>query len=437
MSKRHSNHVGNLESMFLRLEELVLANSGADEFDEVYKLLIAKLWDERGGRAQRFQPHSDEAQTFGAMATLLREAEAGWPGILEPGVAPLLTPEHLHVCVEALAKHTISDAGLAVMDGFFEFLVSKSAKGAKGQYFTPRYVVEFCIRMLRPNPEETILDPACGSGGFLIHALNFLRRAGDRTGAAMRDNGADHVWGFDVDARAIQVARALMVLAGDGGANIIRLNSLLRPDTAAGTLFGEMERDAGTILTVEDVCRTRMRHHKGFDVILTNPPFAGEVRERHILDTYQVARGKASVERDVLFLERCVELLRPGGRMAIVLPHNKLAMDAWGYVREWLLRKARVLAVVGLGRNTFLPHTHQKASILFAQKNVAGAGAPRDGKVFFAISEQDGKNSKGQLVMRGAPEPGASEWDRVEHDLDEIVKRFHDFCTAESLTVGR
>src|SRR5438105_15574022 len=113
-----------------------------------------------------------------------------------------------------------------------------------------------------------------------------------------------------------------MVLAGDGSANIIRLNSLLRPD-----MVGLFPTADASILTIEDVCRSRLRNHKGFDLILTNPPFAGEVRERHVLDGYDLSRGRDCIERDVIFLERCVELLRPGGRLAIVLPHNKVAAD--------------------------------------------------------------------------------------------------------------
>src|SRR5262249_26126863 len=138
-------------------------------------------------------------------------------------------------------------------------------------------------------------------------------------------------------------------------------------------------------------------------------------------------------ERDVLFLERCVDLLRPGGRMAIVLPHNKFAMGAWGYVREWLLRKARVLAGVGLGRHTCLPRTHQKASILFAEKSEEGTARFKDGNVFFAISERDGKNSKGQLMTRPGAEDVEAVWDRVDHDLGEIVGKFHEFCKTEAL----
>jgi type I restriction enzyme M protein len=273
--------------------------------------------------------------------------------------------------------------------------------------------------MLRPRPDETVLDPACGSGGFLVHALNFVRDG--LTGQAVRKYASANLWGFDVDARAIRVAKALMVLAG-GGANLVRLNSLLPCDD-------------GVSLTVEDVVRTGLRRHKGFDVILTNPPFAGEVRESQLLESYALSRGRRRVERDVLFLERCVELLRPGGRLAIVLPHNKLATGAWGYVREWLLRKVRVLAVVGLGRNTFLPHTHQKASVLFARKLADGESPGRDQRIFFAVSEKDGKTSKGQLVTRPGADEDAPLWDRVEHDLGEVVEAFHEFCRQERLEV--
>ena len=431
MAKRHSDQLGNLESLFLRLEELVLANSGEDEFEEIFKLLIAKLWDERSGKPPRFREWDSDAETFAQVASLLREAANGWPDVLVESESALV-PEHLAVCVSVLARHRISDNGLEVLDGFFEFLVSKSAKGAKGQYFTPRYVVELCVRMLRPTLADTVLDPACGSAGFLIHTLNHVRRGGALgTEEALRKYCETKIWGFDLDARALRVGRALMVLAGDGSANLIRLNSLLRPNSLG--LFGPTDDESS--LTIEDVCRSRLRHHKGFDVILTNPPFAGEVRERHLLDSYDFGKGRGRIERDVLFLERCVQLLRPRGRMAIVLPHNKYAGNAFAEERKWLFDKTRVLGVVGLGRNTFLPHTHQKASILFVQKLDGGARVKDDYDIFFAISERDGKNSKGQPVVRtDGSEDDA--WERVDHDFDEIVAAFHDFCGRHGVQFG-
>ena len=424
MAKRHTNKIGDLESLFLRLEELVLANSGEDEFEEVFKLLIAKLWDEKNSAGSRFSAKVSETETFAMVSELLSEAEKGWSGILEPGSKPLLTPEHLQVCVEALAPHSLADEAFEIMDGLFEFLVAKGSKGAKGQYFTPRHVVELCVKMLKPGPDETVLDPACGSGGFLVHVFNHIRNVHGLSKKALAEYCATKLWGFDIDSRAVRVAKALLVLAGDGSSNIIRLNSLLTPEmTSQLSITAD---PLGSMLSAEDVCRSRLRHHKGFDVILTNPPFAGEVRENQILSGYDLARGKSRVERDILFVERCVDLLRPGGRLAIVLPHNKFAMANLAYTREWLFKKAKILAVVGLGRNTFLPHTHQKASVLFVQRYSTSERPSVEHQIFFGISERDGKNSKGQFVYKSDDED-KSAWDRVDHDFEEIIAAYEDF----------
>ncbi len=364
------------------------------------------------------------------MAGLLRETQNAWPGILGIEPHPRLGAEHLQVCVEALARHSIGGQDLQVLDGFFEYLVSKGAKGSKGQYFTPRHIVEFCVRVLKPSTSETVCDPACGSGGFLLHALKFVRHREGLSDAEAAQYCRTNIWGFDIDGRAVRVAKALMLLAGDGNANIVGVNSLLRPDL--GGLFPISSEGRGrdpheVLLTIEDVCRSRRRAHKGFDLILTNPPFAGEVRERQILDGYDLSRGRTRVERDILFIERSIGLLRPGGRLAIVLPHNKFASPAFAPVRRLTMAKARVLGVVGLGRHTFLPHTHQKASILFLQRRLnveRGRGGER---MFFAISTKDGKDSKGRPLLRSGSPPGASAWHSVDHDLHRIEEAFHRF----------
>ena len=285
-------------------------------------------------------------------------------------IRPRLRPEHLHVCVGALSRHSLTGKDLHVLDGFFEYLVSKGAKGSKGQYFTPRHVVEFCVQVLRPTKDETVCDPGCGSGGFLLHTLNFIRDREGFSKAELQHYCSKKLWGFDIDGRAVRVAKTLMLLAGDGKANIIKLNSLLRPDM--GDLFPSIHpKDTNTegFLTIEDVCRSRRRRHIGFDVILTNPPFAGELRERHILDGYKVSYGKSRVERDVLFIERCIELLRPGGRLGIVLPHNKFAGTAFRSVRERLVDQTRILGVVGLGRNTSVIHQSWSMNIRLPDLN--------------------------------------------------------------------
>lgn len=426
MAKRHQNQEGNLESMFLRMEELVLANSGEDEFEEVFKLLIAKLWDEYSAQS-KFYVHKSAESTAEAVTELLREAQQAWSGILDEA-KPRLTKEHLSICVDALAKHNILNGSLEVIDNFFEFIVAKTAKGAKGQYFTPRYVIELCVRMLRPQSTETTLDPACGSGGFLLHTLRFIHNKEGLDIDSLKLFCKDKLWGFDIDSRAIRVAKTLMLVAGDGSTNLIRLNSLLKPSTI--DLFNK--RDEPT-LTIEDVCRSRMRRHRGFDLILTNPPFAGEVREKELLDSYSVSTGKKNIERDVLFIERCVDLLRPGGRLAIVLPHNKFGGKSFATLREWIFRKARILAVIGLARNTFLPHTHQKASVLLLQKHDEFSRISADYNIFFAISEKDGKNSKGQFIFRDSSLYGSDLWNKIDHDFAEILDSFEQFLKDENI----
>lgn len=403
------------------MEELVLASSGEDEFDEVFKLVIARLRDELSESPGRFAAHGTATETFSRVCALLADADRCW-NMLEGDVTPRLSPDHLQVCVSALEGHRIAGTGLEVMDSFFEFLVGRAAKGAKGQYFTPRHVIDLCVEMLQPAIHETVLDPCCGSGGFLIHALERVRRESPLASPdALTDYCSAKLWGFDIDSRAVRVAKALTIVATGGSGNFRRLNSLVN-DASSG--------EGAQARTIEEAYGT----NNGFDVILTNPPFAGEVRERALLDSYDLSRDQDAVERDSLFVERCVGLLRPGGRMAIVLPDNKFAGESHAPLRRWLMNQARILAVVGLGRNTFLPHTHQKAGILFLQKHASSGCPPKGYNIFFAVSERDGKNTKGQPVARADAPPGASAWERIDHDFEEIVSRFRDFCAAERIS---
>ena len=315
MAKRHQTRVGDWESIIGRLQELVLANSGEDEFQEIFKLLVAKLFYEKSAeRGSTFQLQESPAATANALNELLAHANSQWPGIINGPPRSRLTDEHLAICVEAIADHSICDTSLEVLDSFFEFLVSRIAKGAKGQYFTPRQVVECCVKIIDPTPTESVLDPACGSGGFLLHALNHNL---DRLEVSVGEYCASYLWGCDFDARAIQIAKALMLVAGDGNANLHQLNSLRK--ATYGDLL-EIADSGVPRLTIEDILRSKARKFRGFDVVLTNPPFAGEIREPSLLASYEVTRRNRRMERDVLFLERCIQLLRPEGDWALSCP---------------------------------------------------------------------------------------------------------------------
>jgi type I restriction enzyme M protein len=412
VSKRHHSRVGDLQSVFVRLEELVLANSGQDEFQEIYKLTIAKIYDERFSAAPLFKHEGDGEKTFKAVVELLRKAEAKWPGVLPVLPEPRLTPDHLAICVAELQRHRLLDEGLQALDEFFEFIVSKTAKGNKGQYFTPRHLIEMCVRMIDPKADEAIADPACGSGGFLMNALRHIRaqKGGDKA--------QPKLWGFDIDERAVQIARALMIIAGVNDPKVFRANSLVFEDRRDFFTNGE------DLLTIEKIAKARAKDGGVFDVILTNPPFAGEIQERAVIESYDLGRSRNKVERDVLFLERCVRLLKTGGRMAIVLPHNKLSSSVFTDLRQWVLRHCHLLGVVGVGRNMFMPHTQQKTGIVVLQKK--SKPNEKSPPIFFGMSERDGKDSRGNHLLRPGNEEAASLWTRLDHDLNDIVTAYRE-----------
>ena len=307
-----------------------------------------------------------------------------------------LAKRHLQVCIAPIQGVRLLGSNLRVMDDAFEYLLPTEAKKKKGQFFTPRHVVEMCVRMLNPKRNEYVMDPACGSAGFLLHAMEWCYPALDHDKRELRKfkYASKYLWGIDFETRASKTARALMLIAGDGHTNIFGPDvSSLDPKTWYETASGQalMHGLREKKLTVrkiptqetlrdEDNAWTYFEHLK-FDVILTNPPFAGEMKDRKMLAHYELAkpalkRAKDKApkeERDVLFIERVLKMLKPGGRAAIVLPQGKFNNSSLAFIREWILKKARLLAVVGLHPNTFKPHTGTKTSVMFFQKYTAEA----------------------------------------------------------------
>lgn len=388
----------NFKKIIQDLEELVLADSGKDEFNEIFKLIFAKIWDEkealenRANKVVEFRKAIDPEITYDRINNLFHKACEEWPGIFKEGEDIELAKRHLQVCVGPIEGVRLMGSNLRIMDDAFEYLLPTEAKKKKGQFFTPRHVVEMCVRMLNPTRTEYVMDPSCGSGGFLLHAMDWCYPAADNEQREMRKHkyAAKYLWGIDFEQRAAKTSRALMLIAGDGHTNIFGPDvSSLDPRTwyenASGQALMHGLRQAkltakkipeGETLKDDDKAWEYFDELK-FDVILANPPFAGEMKDRKMLVRYELAKpalkragdDKApKEERDVLFIERILKMLKPGGRAAIVLPQGKFNNSSLAFIREWILKKARLLAVVGLHPNTFKPHTGTKTSVLFVQK---------------------------------------------------------------------
>jgi len=459
LEKLNSNY--NLTERIKILEELVLANAGVDVFQEVFKLIYAKLYDETEAKARPdyevyFRRSKDPKITYDTINRLFKESAERWPGIFERFENVQLLPEHLDVCLSKLEDIKLLDSNLEIIDAAFEYLLPEVAKGKKGQYFTPRHVIDMAIKMLNPHKDEYIVDPAAGSGGFLIHAMQWVENHDLRDAPHQKkiDYAQRYLYGIDFDDKPVKISRALMLIAGDGRAHIFKLNSLNPREWQGSDAEKEKARAELRPLLFKTGDYTRDRENEEsfkyftFDILLTNPPFAGEIRETALLRNYELAMRKnkvpKKVERDLLFIERALQLIKPGGRMAIVLPQGKLNNTNTEYVRKWLMDKARILAVIGLHVNTFKPHTGTKTSVLFLQKwNDNPELGPlnlyqEDYPVFMAGSKKPGKDNSGEYVYK-KDEKGNFILDEkgrriLDHDLDEIAEEFVKFAKEQKFS---
>ncbi len=439
-----------------RIEELALAGSGANVFEEAFKLIYAKLYDEKLARERRpgqevlFRGYKDSQRTYDVVNDLFREAVKEWPDTFEPSDRIKLTPARLNICAPLMENIRLFELGQGeyeLVDQAFEYLIAEVSKGKKGQYFTPRHVIKMCVRMLNPKEIEHIIDPACGSGGFLLHTMYHVWDKLLKTEAARKDYASKFLYGIDFDYNMRRISQALMLIAGDGKHHIFKRDSL---DAREWT--GDEAEDARVALkgllhrfeNTESEKDNRLTYrHLDFDLLFTNPPFAGENPEQGLLRQYELARkdgGKLrnNIERHILFIERTLDMLKPGGRLAIVLPQGVLNNTNMEYVRKYLFSKARILAVVGLHGNTFKPHTGTKTSVLFLEKWGGAAGEPQeDYPIFMATSKKSGKDTSGDYIYK-KDKDGNYVHDMkgrrvLDHDLDEIADEFVKFTEEQGL----
>ncbi len=472
------NERKSLKDLILEMEDEVLANAGVDVFEELFKLIFTKLYDEmESGRNKKrhlvFKNYGDtETELKAKIQDLFDKARGKWAGVFPEGAKIELTPSHLAVCVASLEKVKLFNSNLEVVDEAFEYLINKSSKGEKGQYFTPRYVIDMCVKMLNPQAHETLIDTAAGSCGFPVHGIfhvweQLMHEEGlskshlftaEQKPPSCEDYVRDKVFAIDFDEKAVRVGRTLNLIAGDGQTNVLHLNTL------------DYERWSEKIHTEEwlDVYGTgwqRLRKLRAtkdqnrdfqFDILMANPPFAGDIKETRILAKYDLGKkpdGKhqTAVGRDILFIERNLSFLKPGGRMAVVLPQGRFNNASDKRIREYVAEHGRILAVVGLHGNVFKPHTGTKTSVLFVQKwnddESAGPLCPRveDYPIFFATMREPSKDNSGDKIYcrsaDGTPLLDSHGHLIVKHDLfnhdgltqDGIAEAFMEFAKKERL----
>lgn len=416
----------SLKDLILEMEDEVLANAGVDVFEELFKLIFTKLFDEmESGRNKtrhlEFRNYGDtESELKEKVQRLFEQSKNKWEGVFTSDSKLMLTPSHLSVCVSSLQDVKLFNSNLDVVDEAFEYLINKSSKGEKGQYFTPRYVIDMCVKMLDPKEHETIIDTAAGSCGFPVHTIfhvweKIMKDEGlDRSHLFTVENKPtrctdyvqDKVFAIDFDEKAVRVGRTLNLIAGDGQTNVLHLNTLDYERWDERTeeedwqdIYYEGWKKLRKLRTGKDSNRDFK-----FDVLMANPPFAGDIKESRILAKYELGKndkGKTQnkVGRDILFIERNLDFLKPGGRMAIVLPQGRFNNSGDKRIREFIAEHCRILGVVGLHGNVFKPHTGTKTSVLLVQKwDAEFCPKVEDYPIFFATMLEPSKDNSGDKI---------------------------------------
>lgn len=390
----------NLSAIFDECHNYIYANDGLlnDKiFSEMVKLLVVKLHDEQHAK------HGTLA--FGITAREYRKILAHQPSALEKRIRQLfasirkqyrglfpddaiqLKPLTLAFVVGRLQYISLTHTPGDIKGEAFQAFVYRHQRGDRGEFFTPHPIVRLAVEMIAPQPHERVIDPACGSGGFLIQAINYIQRT--QPDLAHAGYAQQRVAGIEFNPDVARSAMVQLAFQGGTGAEIMCANALLEDETLAGA----------------------------FDIVLTNPPFGskGKVTDQKILQAYLLARRwnktptdeweatptmLAGQSPDILFIEKCLNLLRPGGRMAIVLPDGILQNVSHSYIRFWMRAQAHILAVVSLPQEAFVPYgTGIKTSLVVLQK--LPAHNPR--ACFMARMQRMGYDVKGQPIYRRDP----------------------------------
>ena len=227
----------SLRDIIITLEDLVLANSGVDSFEEIFKLIYAKLYDEWASnnissrkKYVHFRIYGESNdELYKKINGLFEQAKNKWKGVFDPLDKIELTPSHLETCVSFLQVLKLFNSNLYVVDEAFEYLVTQVAKGSKGQYFTPRHVIDMAVKMVNPKINEYVIDTAAGSCGFTVHSIFHItgqKFINQRLPEPAREFAQNNVYGIDFDMRAVKVAKALNLIAGDGKTNVYRGNAI-------------------------------------------------------------------------------------------------------------------------------------------------------------------------------------------------------------------
>ncbi len=433
----------NLLFAFRRCHNKIAGAQGLQKdaaFWELLKIIFCKIEDERSSALNFFVTPTELVDSTSAATAKVRVQELfntkvlkKYPTIFEDNDRTIqLKPDVVAFIVGQLQRYSLLRSPVDVKGVAYEEIVGSNLRGDRGEFFTPRNACRMAVAMIDPTPDERLLDPACGTGGFLITAMNHVlekieQAHKERWSNRLNPSQAEleefyrarteyltqRVMGFDFNPKLIRAAKMNMVMNNDGAGGLWQADSLANPHT--------WDRKASEAVRLGSV-----------DVLFTNPPFGANIviDDQHILRQYDLAAAwdmqadgswdkrmdrhgapvlQKSQPPEILFIERCLQFLREGtGRMAIVLPNGILNNPALGYVRHWILQNAQVIAVVDMARELFQPKNDTQTSMMLLRRLSASERASAAKKrlnypVFMAVTEKIGHDKRGSTIYRRLP----------------------------------
>jgi type I restriction enzyme M protein len=412
-------------------------------FFELLKVIFCKIHDERNipkplefyATAKEKSSRDGQLTVANRLGKIFDEVKKKYRAIFDPSDTIKLEPRSLSHVVGELQRYSFLDTSIDVKGKAYEELVGANLRGDRGEFFTPRNIQRMMIQMLDLQDGERMLDPACGTGGFLIIAMNAVinrleaetRGRGARLSHGMKaalagriqEIASKYFFGIDINPDLVKATKMNMVMNNDGAGNIFRQDSLMHPHEWTS----DFKKDLAKSLDISPADLRGPDALGHFDVIATNPPFGSKlpIRGRETLSQFdlghvwEVKKGvwnrtdrlQSSVPPEILFIERCWQFLKPGGRMGIVLPDAILGAPGLLYVRQWILQKCKVVASIDLHPDTFQPRNGTQTSVLILQRKTeaemgreAKQAQLSDYEIFMAELRAMGHDKRGNTTYK-------------------------------------
>ena len=405
----------NLKSVFNSIRNYLAANNTGITLDtefvsQIINLIFCKIYDERFKRPDDmvdFRAGVDEnvEDVSKRIVSIFDLVKAKYPDVFTASDVITLSDASIAYIAGELQQYCLVESERDVIADAFETFISPSLRGGQGQFFTPRNVVKLLVSLVNPGRKDRLIDPACGSGGFLIeslrHVWNQVQKEGQELGWPDREIFADqqevaikNFRGIDKENFLSKTTKAYMAILGDGRGGIFCENSL--ENMKKWSIKAQTQIVAGS-----------------FNVVLTNPPYGSKLKidDQSILKQYDLGHQwktlkgeKASVKNEkplsdqtpqVLFIERCLELLAPGGRLGIVAPESMFCNPSHKYIMNYVEQHARIDAVISMPENLFQPHTHAKTCVVLMTKfDTQNHQVDPEHKIFMAVAKWCGHDSR-------------------------------------------